>query len=204
MHILKRFNKNTTFAIYFIFGVFVLAYLLFAVYIGEQAENDTKFPSDIILVLGARSYIDGKYNPCLEARVTHAVELYKNHYAAKIIVSGGNDKEDNANEAETMKKIAIEKGVKPEDILLEKKATSTYENFLLSQNILKKNNLHSVIVVTEPFHIARASMIAYKLGYNFTLSPAENSPCWLPNKYFTKYFLKEPLAIMAYKIQNRL
>jgi replication-associated recombination protein RarA len=25
-----------------------------------------------------------------------------------------------------------------------------------------------------------------------------------PNKYFTKYFLKEPLAIMVYKIEDKL
>lgn len=119
-------------------------------------------------------------------------------------MTGGNDKEDSVNEAETMKKIAIENGVDPQDILLEKKSTSTFENFVFSQNILNYNNLKSILIVTEPFHMTRASLVAQKLKYHYTVSPASNSPCWSPNHYFTKYFLKEPVGIIMYKIQNKL
>jgi uncharacterized SAM-binding protein YcdF (DUF218 family) len=183
---------------------FLISYISLAFFIGNRAESDTKKKSDVIVVLGARSYIDGKYNPCLKARVSHAADLYKEGYAPKLLVSGGNDIEDNVNEAETMKKIAVERGVKAEDILLEKAATSTYENFSLSQQIIKDKNLDSVIIVTEPFHMARASLIADKLQYNYSVSPAIDSPCWQQNKYFSKFFLKEPVAIMQYKLKNRL
>ncbi len=155
------------------------------------------------MVLGARSYIEGKYNPCLESRIVHAVGLYKAAYAHKILMSGGNDKEDNVNEADTMKKIAMEKGVSTTAILEEKNATSTYENFTLSYDILKKNNLNSVIVVTEPFHVARAALVSKKLGYKFSISSVKDSPCWVPNKYLSKYFFKEPLAIIQYKLQGK-
>ncbi len=183
---------------------FIVMYLFLALSVARHAEQDTKLKSDSILVLGARSYINGKYNPCLVARMDHAVDLYKSEYAPKILVSGGNDKEDGVNEAETMRKIAMEKGVRPEDILMEKSATSTYENFHLSQDILKKNKLQSLIIVTEPFHIARASLVADNLGLPHTSSPAKENSCWLPNKYLTKYFLKEPFAIMVYKLQKKL
>ncbi len=184
--------------------VLVASYFLGAVYLAKQAEQDTKTKSDVIIVLGARSYIDGEYNPCLKARVDHAVDLYKAKYAPKILMTGGNDTEDNVNEAETMKKIAVERGVHAEDVLLEKNATSTFENFSLSQSILKKHNLKSTIVVTEPFHIARAELVAKKLSYDYTVSPAAKSSCWLPNKYLSKYFLKEPFALTMYKLQNKL
>ncbi len=119
-------------------------------------------------------------------------------------MTGGNDTEDNINEAETMKKIAVENGVRPEDVLLEKRATSTYENLTFSQDILKKNDLKSVEIVTEPFHAARTALVAEKLNLNYTISPASASPCWLPWKYFSRYFLKEPFAVILYKIQNKL
>ena len=119
-------------------------------------------------------------------------------------MSGGYDKEDKISEAETMKKIALEKGIPSKDIILEKAATSTYENFTYSKQILNKNNLKSIIIVTEPFHMARASSVAKKLGLNFTQSPVKDSPCWQPNKYFSKYFLKEPVAILLYKLQGKL
>lgn len=182
----------------------ICLYLSLAIFIGIKAENNTLKRSDAILVLGARSYINGKYNPCLQARVVHAVDLYKGHYGSKILMTGGNDKEDNVNEAETMKKIAVERGVNPGDILLEKRASSTYENFVFSREILMKNGLKSVIIVTEPFHIARAGLVAEKLELNYHVSPTVNSPCWSPNHYLTKYFLKEPFAIIMYKIENKL
>lgn len=182
----------------------IILYISLAIYIGTQAEKDSKSRSDAILVLGARSYIEGKYNPCLKARVEHAVDLYKSKYASKILMTGGNDIEDNVNEAETMKKIAVESGVNSKDILLEKQATSTYENLTFSQDILRKNGLKSVKIVTEPFHVARTELVAEKLGLNFSISPISTSPCWLPWKYFSRYFLKEPFAVILYKIQNKL
>jgi hypothetical protein len=47
--------------------------------------------------------------------VKPAVSLYRSGLAPKILMSGGVDKEDNANESEVMKKIAVEAGV-PEQI----------------------------------------------------------------------------------------
>lgn len=179
-------------------------YLALAYTVGTKALVDTRKKSDAIVVLGARSYIVGHYNPCLEARVQQAVALYKDKYASKLLMTGGTDKEDGANEAETMKKIATEQGIPGKDILLEKKATSTYENFLFSKDILQKNKLNSIIIVTEPFHIARASMIADKLGIQYTVSPAIESACWQENTYFSRYFLKEPVAIGVYKLQGKL
>ncbi len=187
-----------------IFTLFLSLYLSLAIYIGKIANEDTKIQSEAILVLGAKSYHGKSYNPCLVSRVNHAVDLYKAKYADKILFSGGVDKEDNASEAETMKKIAISLGVSPKNILLEKSSTSTYENLLNSQKILKSNYLNSAIIVTEPFHAARASLVAEKLGLKHTVSSASTSPCWTKWEYFSRYFLKEPFAVFLYKIENKL
>src|SRR5260370_40788986 len=98
----------------------LLLYTALLIYIGKMAGQDTKVTSDVILVLGGSTYggtscygpicqhgfVPHRHlNPCLVARVDQAISLYKNHYAPKILMSGGNDKEDNTNEAETMKTI---------------------------------------------------------------------------------------------------
>lgn len=197
-------RKKILFFISLLVAISFLLYLFLAVLIARSAITDSSKLSDAILVLGARSYIQKRYNPCLLARVEHAVTLYKNHKATKVIVSGGNDREDGVNEAETMRKIAIEKGVPANDILLEKQATSTYENLLFGKAILEKQNIRSVIIVTEPFHMARAESVAKKLGYTYTVSPAADSPCWTTNTYLSKYFLKEPIAYLIYKLQGKL
>lgn len=138
------------------------------------------------------------------SRVEHAVDLYKEKFAPKILVSGGTDKEDGVNEAETMKQIAVNFGVPPNDILLETKSSSTYENELFSKKILQQANMNSIVVVTEPFHAARASLVAKKLDLKYSISPASKSSCWLPTKYFSTYFLKEPVAIFLYWIEGKL
>ena len=201
---MKTIRKYILIGSLILFIVLGSLYLSLAFYIGKAANRDTKTRSDVILVLGVKSYHGDTYNPCLVSRMTHAVDLYKAKYAPKILVSGGYDKEDHISEAETMKKIAVNLGVPSKDILLEASSTSTYENLLFSQKVLKSTRLSSVIIVTEPFHAARTALVAEKLGLKFTTSPATESPCWLPWKYFSFYFLKEPFAVILYKIENKL
>jgi uncharacterized SAM-binding protein YcdF (DUF218 family) len=189
--------------------------ILFAsllIYIGNKAHQDTKIKSDVILVLGSKAYsgtdcfgprcMQGfvpsrHYNPCLVARVNQAVSLYKDHYAPKILMSGGTDKENNVTEAETMKKIANEAGVPEADILIEKQSASTYENFTLSQKIINDMGLRSVIIVSDPYHNARAELVAAKLHYKYSLSPTINSPC--SNQTF-----REAWALIGYKLSGKI
>jgi|SRR5579871_2600629 len=206
-----------TISIVFTCALTLYSVLLLSVY--NKAGQDTKVKSDVILVLGGIA-ISGTscygpicqqngftqhphYNPCVVARVDQAVALYKENYAPKILMSGGTDKKNNVNEAETMKTIAIKAGVPTSDILMEKESTSTYENFLFSQKIMNETGLHSVIIVTDPFHNARAELVASKLQYKYSVSPAKNSPC--SEKYLTNHnYLREPLALIVYKLLNKI
>jgi uncharacterized SAM-binding protein YcdF (DUF218 family) len=201
-------------------ALLVCGFLL--LYINNKAEQDTKVKSDVILVLGGhvisgtdcfgpiclqKGFVMKPHNnPCVVARVDHAVALYKEGYAPKILMSGGTDKETKANEAETMKKWAVEAGVPEKDILTETKSTSTYENFALSQKILTEAGLHSVLIVTEPYHIARAGLVASKLGYTYSVSPAIESDCWDKDNFFSNWnFVEKELpAIIGYKLLNKI
>jgi uncharacterized SAM-binding protein YcdF (DUF218 family) len=184
--------------------LFIIIYFTLFIYIGNNVYKDDKKQSDAILVLGAKSYKGNFYNPCLVERVKHAVELYKQNYSNKLIFSGGNDREDGENEAETMKKIAVSMGVLSDDIILEKQSTSTYENLKFSQDIIKLKNYKTIILVTEPYHSPRAALVAKHLGINTSLSPAVNSQCWQKWKYLSRFFIKEPLAVMGYKIEGKI
>ncbi|CAM2962248.1 vancomycin high temperature exclusion protein [Legionella steigerwaltii] len=190
-------------SIVILFSLLVI-YLFLAVYVSKTAESDEKKRADVILVLGTKAYCDNSYNPCLVARVKHAVDLYKAHYAPKLLFSGGNNREDGINEAQTMKEIALSLGVPGEDILLESSSTTTYENLLLSKQLFQTHQLKTIILVTEPFHAPRAILVAQKFGLDVVSSPAVKSICWTKHKYLSRYFLKEPLAIMFYKMKNQL
>lgn len=196
-------------------AAFLLLYGALVIYVYHMAKQDTKVKSDAIVVLGEAA-MGGTtcfgprcqngpapkphYSVCLESRIDQAVSLYKNHYATKVVMSGGTDSSDNVNEAETMKTIAEKDGIPASDILLENKSDSTYQNLLFSQKVLSKAGLHSAIIVTDPPTNARAGLVASKLHYSYTLSPDTNTSC----PHLSNYILIEPLAITYYFLTGKI
>jgi vancomycin permeability regulator SanA len=160
--------------------------------------------ADVGIVLGAKSYKGKEYNPCLVSRVNTGVSRYSQGRVVYLLFSGGDDREDRVNESETMKKIAIERGVAENAILLEKQSTSTYENLVNSQKIMKERGLEKAIIISEPFHMARARLIGRTLGIQAEYMASADSPCWNRWTYFSRYFLKEPITIMYYVVTGKI
>lgn len=184
--------------------LFIPLILLFSIYliilleVDKNALKDSHAKSDVIIVLGAKAKINNKINVCLGNRVKQGVQLYKNGFAPKLIFSGGND------QAEAMKHLAVTLDTPSEDILVENASLNTYENLVRSKRIMDEKHFNSAIIVSDAFHELRASLIADKLGIKHTVSPAIHSPCWTNGKYFSLFTLREPLAIIVYKLQNKL
>ena len=194
---------------------FLLMYTSLIIYVSHMSRQGNKVKSAAIVVLGEKAIsgtscfgprcqqgfvADPHYNVCLESRINQAVYLYKNHYAPKILMSGGVDKGTTVSEAETMKIIAEKDGVPASDILVETKSTSTYQNLAFSQKILNNAGLHSAIIVTDPATNARAGLVASKLHYSYTLSPDIKSPC----SHLSDYVAREPLAIIYYFLSGKI
>jgi len=195
--------------------VFLLMYASLVVYVFHISKQDTKVKSAAIVVLGEKA-ISGTscfgprcrqgfvanphYNVCLESRINQAVYLYKNHYASKILMSGGIDKGDTVSEADTMKTIAEKDGIPAADILVETQSTSTYQNLAFSQKILNEADLHSAIIATDPSTNARAGLVASNLHYTYSLSPDTNSPC----SHVSNYIISEPAAIIYYFLTGKI
>ena len=113
--------------------------------------------SDCILALGSH-----------DLRVPErVVELYHQGLAPLVIMSGGlgNFTQEiwTESEADKFAKIAIEKGVPQEAILIENKSTNTGENILFTQKLLSEKDLNpqSFIVVQKPY-MERRSYATFK------------------------------------------
>lgn len=208
-------KKKILISISAVIAAFLIIYAGVVIYVLNMSKHDKPVKSDAIVVLGEaaiggtscfgprcqnRVTVAPHYNVCLVSRINHAVTLYKKHYSSKILMSGGTDKIDNVNEAQTMKTIAIKDGVPPADILLETKSTSTYQNLAFSQKILNNSGLHSAIIVTDPSTNARAGLVASKLKYTYSLSPDLNSSC----SHSYEYVAREPLAIIYYFLTGKI
>lgn len=113
--------------------------------------------SDCILALGSH-----------DLRVPErAAELYHQGLAPLVIMSGGlgNFTQEiwTESEADKFAKIAIEKGIPHEAILIENKSTNTGENILFTQKLLSEKDLNpqSFIVVQKPY-MERRSYATFK------------------------------------------
>ncbi|UJF36014.1 YdcF family protein [Paenibacillus hexagrammi] len=120
--------------------------------------------ADVGIVLGASLRKDLP-SPGLKERLDLAYSLYQQGKFQKIIVSGGLDHNGSKlTEAEGMRNYLAEKGIPQDQILLEPKATSTYENLLYSKEIMDKLGLVSSIVITHTYHGSRSLDIAQTVG----------------------------------------
>lgn len=187
----------------FVLGSIILVYCSSLVWLATQMADNSRV-SDAVVVLGARVNYFGRWNPCLVARVEHGAKLVRAGQAKYLIVSGGTDLEDGTNEASAMRDMALQFGISVKQIILEPKATSTFENLKYAKLILEQRKLRSLIVVTEKFHAPRANLIASKLGLDFSSSPAPESACWSRWKYFSRFFLREPFAVFDNWLKGNL
>jgi uncharacterized SAM-binding protein YcdF (DUF218 family) len=193
------------YAVIIFLSIFIAIYISLLIEVARHLYADTSKKSDAIFVLGAGTHFKtGAINPCLKARVNEGIKLYKDKKAPVMIFSGGVDRGEKKSEAEVMLDLAKEAGIDPSHVLLENKSTSTYENFLFGKKLMKKQGIDSIIIVTDPYHIFRASLVAQKLGINFTVAPASESTCWTKWKFLSRYFLKEPFTLMLYQITGQI
>lgn len=199
---------------YFLLGVMSSFFIVLSVYLfvlfhlASRVSDASIKSSDVVLVLGAASYKNGRINPCLVSRVEKGIELYNNDVADVILLSGGNDTSPPfANEAETMEKIARDRYILPEALLLETKATSTYENLYYSKALLEEKGFDSVIIVTEGFHMPRAVDTAQKVfgsSISFGFAPVMKTECWEEGQVLNPHMLREPFAYLSYLLTGKL
>ncbi len=179
-----------------------LIYVALLLWVGIETSHNTPQPAEAVIVLGAQAYYPaGRWNPCLVARVKRGVELVQTGYAPYVILSGGMDIEDGAIEAEVMQQIAMSFGLRKNQTRLEPKSTSTAENLLFSKQLLRTKR---VLIVSDPFHLARAGALARKLGLEPTLIGATQSPCWSRNGMASRFALREPLAVLENFLRGKM
>jgi uncharacterized SAM-binding protein YcdF (DUF218 family) len=150
------------------FLLLIFLSIIWVVYIQWQVQRSPHSPlpasADTGIVLGASLRHDIP-SPGLQERLDLALKLYREGRFKHIIVSGGLDHNGSMlTEAEGMRLYLIKQGLPDSGILLEPKATSTYENLLYSKRIMDKSGWISAIIITHDFHGARSLDIAHTVG----------------------------------------
>ncbi len=145
--------------------VLLLLWLLgVAAWIIWVGDRDQAAPADAIIVLGAAAY-DAKPSPVFEERIRHGLDLYRQGYAPKLIFTGGfGGAGARFSESQVARRYALKQKVPSSDILIETRSRTTRQNLVEAKQVMLKHDMHKVIVVSDPLHMARALRLSRELG----------------------------------------
>ena len=154
----------------------VLVWLLgVAAYIVWVGERDQAAKADVIIVLGAAAY-DANPSPVFEERIRHGIDLYRRGLAPKLIFTGGyGGVGARFSESQVARRYALRQGVPDKAILIESLSRNTHDNLRQASLLMQQHQLHDVIVVSDPLHMARALRISKELGIRAVGSPTPTS-----------------------------
>jgi uncharacterized SAM-binding protein YcdF (DUF218 family)/glycosyltransferase involved in cell wall biosynthesis len=158
--------------------------------------------SDAIVVFAGGVGESGRAGGGAQERLARAVELYKEGYAPNVIFSSGFVY--SFHEAEVMRTLAIQLGVPASAIMLEEKASNTYENVRFVDAILREHGWSHVLLVSSPYHMRRALLVWHRQAPEATIvpTPAQESQFYQHERGASleqvRAILQEYVAIAAY------
>jgi uncharacterized SAM-binding protein YcdF (DUF218 family) len=181
------------------FGTWVLA--LIGVLFWEQ--RDEARPAAAIVVLGAAQYV-GRPSPVLRARLDHAIDLFKRGLSHRIIFTGGFGDGDTTSEAAVGQRYAIQHGVPPAAILIENNGRSTSQSLKHVATLMEREPSREIILVSDPFHMLRLSILARRYGLTPYTSPTQTSPISSSRRESLRYVLSESVKVpVAFFFERR-
>lgn len=199
----RRSWRRTLVRIAVVLVVATVAYMVITfVLVYRTSRQDGARLADAIVVLGAAQY-DGRPSPVLQDRLDHALELYHEGFATKIVVTGGRQEGDRFTEATAGYNYLREQGVPDEALLKEVHGKNSYESLAASARFLLDRGLESVVLVTDGYHAFRVREIARDLGLTAVVSPADSR---LSGASELRHLVRETAAVAVGRIigWNRL
>jgi len=171
-------------------------------WVDREGTREEITPADCLIVLGSMVWPGEQPSPSLRARVERAIALYQAGQAPAVILCGGEGTYPPA-EAEVMRRLMIMAGVPAGALFLDSTSHSTVENLWNARAIMQAHGWRTALVVSDPFHLPRASLMARDMGIVARPAPALDSPAYTRPGERTRYTLREALALIWYWVLER-
>ncbi len=183
----------------FFAGVIGIMFFSLFLLIYGNTDNVT-YHENAIIVLG--SGIRGEQlNESLVRRLDSAIDYYRKNSDAVIVLSGGQGPQETITESLAMERYMLSQGIPQDKILKEDCATSTYQNFVYSKQLLDDyfDDTYHVAFVTSDYHIYRAANIAKTAGFDHVTHCHGETPWYMS---FSSY-LRECVAVLKFWVFNK-
>jgi len=153
-------------------GIAALFFVAIAI-LAASGLHDQLGKADIALVLGNTVNPDGTPSPRLRARLDRTLELYQAGWFPEVIVSGGLGKEG-FDEAAVMRDYLVARGIPADRIIVDSRGTTTFASATNTLRIMRKRDFHSLLVISQYFHIPRCRLVLGHCG----IAPLYSAHAW--------------------------
>jgi uncharacterized SAM-binding protein YcdF (DUF218 family) len=168
--------------------------------IEAQSRIDEAAPADVIVVLGAAEY-HGRPSPVLEARLNHALALYLEGLAPRILTTGGAGGDPTYTEGGVGHHYLSRHGVPSEAILVESEGESTVHSIAAAAEIMRRFGLTSCIVVSDGYHIYRVKKMLENRGIKVFGSPRPEERRPADNRWLEQWvYTRQAIAYSLWRI----
>ncbi|MEM9203997.1 MAG: YdcF family protein [Actinomycetota bacterium] len=153
-------------------GVLYVGVTFVQVLVASGADDRQR--ADAIVVLGAAQY-DGEPSPVLAGRLDHADALWRAGVAPLVVTTGSNLPGDRFTEGYAGYEYLRFAGIPDESLMVITDGASTWEQLAATARQLRRRDLDSVILVSDPYHALRLTQIADEVGLEAYVSSTDGS-----------------------------
>ncbi|MDP9329119.1 MAG: YdcF family protein [Actinomycetota bacterium] len=154
--------------------------------------------ADAIVVLGAAQY-NGEPSPVFRGRLEHAALMWREQRASLVLVLGSNRPGDRSTEGAAGRDYLIAQGVPADGVVSIPEGTTSYQSLQAAATYLRGKDLHSVFLVSDPWHNARIKKMATDLGLQAYASATWTSAYQSRSARLSGY-VRETFAYLYYRI----
>jgi len=175
-----------------------------AIAVWRAAHNDEArriSHTDMIIVLGAAQY-NGRPSPVFEERLAHALLLYREQFATRVMVVGGGEPGDTTTEGQAGVNWLVQQGLPSADAIAEPVGRDTLQSLRGAATYLRQHGYRSAFLVSDPWHNLRIRRMARDLGIDAFVSADFHSAARSQWTRFSGYS-RETFAYLSYRILRR-
>lgn len=164
------------------------------------ARQDARPVSDAIVVLGA-SQFDGRPSKVFQARLDHALSLWEDGVAPRVVTVGGGRPGDRFTEAQAGARYLRDRGVTA--VVALGTGSDTLQSLKAVDDEFEAKGWSSAVIVTDPWHALRSRRMAQDLGIDAHSSPSRSGPAVRTRGTELRYIARETAAYLYYRAFHR-
>lgn len=177
-------------------ALIIIAFIFTAAAIVSYSTTHYSGSADAAVVLGAAAW-GSRPSPVFQARIDHAISLYRSGRVKKIIFTGGSRNPKHPADSEVARDYALKQGVPRADILIETRSLITEGNLRFTKLIIRRHGFKKLMIVSDPLHMKRAILIAHQQGLTAYPAPTSTTQYKSLRSKFT-FLLRETALYIGY------